>query len=133
MSFSSYLVGTYEKRFGIGTTLQIINPTTENLDVIAAFFDADEEFQKYLKKKLTPNDLWEIVVPVDLKELAPNFGVVKIISHRDGRTQLGIVGFQRQVLVVPRRSEIAFSEAGLAAVPHEFAQREYDERIAPHC
>lgn len=42
MSFSSYLVGTYEKRFGVGTTLQIINPTSASLDVVAAFFDADE-------------------------------------------------------------------------------------------
>lgn len=132
MSFSSYLVGTYEKRFNVGTTFHVINPTTDEMEVVAAFFDADQKFQKCLRKHLTPNDLWEIIVPRDLPELQPEVGVVKILSHRGGRAQPGIVGFQRHVLAVPRPTEIAFSEAGLAAIPHEHAQPEYD-RIQVHC
>lgn len=132
MSFSSYLVGNYEKRFGVGTTIQIINPTTLSLDVVVAFFDADERFQVCRRKRLSANDMWEIIVPKELPDLEPEFGVVKIISHRDGTVKRGIVGYQRHILVVPRESEVAFSEAPLAAVPHAYAEREY-ERIAVHC
>ena len=42
MSFSAYLVGTWEQRFGIGTTIQIVNPTDKHLDIIVAFFDDNE-------------------------------------------------------------------------------------------
>ena len=134
MSFSSYLVGTYEKRFGVGTSIQIINPTSASLDVVAAFFDADERFQKCLRNRLSKNQLWEIIVPNDLKDLEPEFGVVKIISHKreEGIIKPGIVGYQRHILVVPSASEIAFSESPLAAVPNRYAQSEYD-RISVHC
>lgn len=129
MTFSSYLVGTYERRFGVGTTLQIINPTPIELQVVVAFFDADERFQRCLRNQLTPNDLWEIVVP----KLEPDYGVVKAVSHVENRATEGIVGFQRHLLIAPAAREVAFSESPLAAVPSSYAQREYDERIRPHC
>ena len=126
MSFSAYLVGTWEGRFGIGTTLQIINPTLDDIDVIVAFLDDNEEFIrcKRSRRPLTPNKMWEIIVT----GLERQFGVVKIISHKNGEVKPGIVGFQRHV--IPRPT--TFSEAPLAAIPMTYAQPEY-ERILAHC
>lgn len=124
MSFSAYLVGTWEKRFGIQTSLQIINPTLDYLEVTVAFLDSNEEFLKcvHSKEPLSPNKLWEVNTPA----LDEKFGVVKIISHVGQEVKPGIVGFQRHALVVPSAQEVAFSEAPLAAVPMEYAQAEYN-------
>ncbi|MEJ5330250.1 MAG: hypothetical protein WHT07_08855 [Desulfobaccales bacterium] len=121
MCFSAYLVGSFERRFGVGSSFQIINPTTEDLEVVVAFFDDQEKYQTCLKNRLTPNDMWEIVVPVHVKDLKPQFGVVKIISYRDKTPKEGLVGYQRHVLVTPKATEVAFSETVLAAVPTGFA------------
>ncbi len=130
MSFSAYLVGTWESRFGVGTNLQIINPTLEDLNVIVAFLDDNEGFIQCMRSQepLTPNKMWEIPVP----KLEPKFGVVKIISYKDREAKPGLVGFQRHILAIPRPTEVAFSEAPLAAVPFEYAQPEY-ERILANC
>lgn len=128
MSFSAYLVGTWERRFGVSTALQIINPTLDDLEVFIAFLDDNEECLKSIKSELTPNDMWEIIVPKFEKE----FGVVKIISHKDRVAIPGIVGFQRHVLALFRPTEIAFSEAPLAAIPKEYAQPEL-ERLLDRC
>ncbi len=114
-------MGSFERRFGVGSSFQIINPTTENLDVLAAFFDDQEIFQTCQKNRLTPNDMWEIVVSVHVRELKPQFGVVKIISYKDKTPKDGIVGYQRHVLVTPKVTEVAFSETVPAAVPTGFA------------
>lgn len=139
MSFSAYLVGTWENGRipGLATLLQIVNPTTEDLHVVAAFFDNDEKPLLYLKhSKLTPNDMWEILVPVELANYKGLFGVVKIISllpERDSTTtpskiKEGIVGFQRHIFVEniptkPPERETAFSEAPLAAIPKVINER----------
>lgn len=134
--FSAYLVGTWERRFGVRTTLQIVNPTLDDLEVVVAFLDDNENFVHCIRSEeaLSPNDMWEIIVP----DLNPLFGVVKIISYKkEGEedkeeAQPGIVGFQRHILAVPRPAEIAFSEAPLAAIPMQYAQPEL-ERILDHC
>jgi hypothetical protein len=128
MSFSAYLVGTWERRFNVNTVLQIINPTLDDLDVFMAFFDNNEECLKTVKSVLTPNDMWEIIVP----KLEKKFGVVKIISHKDRVAKPGIVGFQRHILALPKPTEVAFSEAPLAAVPNQYAQPEL-ERLFDLC
>lgn len=132
MSFGAYLVGTYEKRFGIGTVLHIINPTTQELDVVMAFFDDKENFQTCRKDKLTPNDLWEIIVPVNVI-VTPEFGVVKILSYQDNKPAEGIVGYQMKILLEPNlRGPKTFSETVLASVPISFAEVELP-RILEHC
>lgn len=131
MSFGAYLVGTWESRFGVGTSLQIINPTVDLLDITVAFLDADERFIRCMKLELSPNKMEEIIVP-ELK-LGPPYGVVKIISHKDGEIRRGIVGFQRHVLAIPRPTEVAFSEAPLAAIPMEYAKAEYKRFLEHHC
>ncbi|MBM9512505.1 hypothetical protein [Desulfogranum marinum] len=129
MSFSSYLVGTWERRFGLGTTIQIVNPTLDYVEVLIAFLDDKEECLKTMKSELSPNDIWEIPVPKLKKK---KFGVVKVISHRDHKAELGIVGFQRHILAIPKPVEIAFSEAPLAAIPKKYAQPEL-ERLLEKC
>ncbi|WP_136809000.1 hypothetical protein [Desulfosediminicola flagellatus] len=126
MSFSAYLVGSWESRFGVGTALQIINPTLDHLEVIVAFFDDNEHCLKTMNGELSPNDMWEVVVP----KLEKQFGVAKIISHRDKEIMPGIVGFQRHVLAIPTPTEIAFSEAPLAAIPEKYAADELKKILA---
>jgi len=129
MSFSAYLVGTWERRLGIGTTIQIINPTNKHLDVIVAFFDDNEKCLKCIQSKepLSPNDLWEI--PVEKFEKS-QFGVVKVISLEPDSKEimLGVVGFKRHFLAAkePEGIEVAFSESPMAAIPGEkYAKAEY--------
>lgn len=137
MSFSAYLVGTWERRLGIGTTIQIINPTDRDLDIVVAFFDDNEECLRCIRseKPLSPNDLWEIPVK---KFEEKEFGVVKIISldSESKQIMLGIVGFKRHYLAVkeePEGIEVAFSESPLAAIPgNEYAKAEY-ELIQERC
>ena len=140
MSFSSYLVGSWEngRIESIASTLQIINPTNDYLRVIVAFFDNEEnplrllvsEIDHYRQGPLSPNDMWEIIVS---DQSVQGFGVVKIISlygdpeapgNHDKRdiVKEGIVGFQR---IVRQESKVPFSEAPLAAVPCRYAQTEY--------
>merc|ERR1711879_628875 len=107
----------WERRFGLGTTIQIVNPTLDYVEVLIAFLDDKEECLKTMKSELSPNDIWEIPVPKLKKK---KFGVVKVISHRDHKAELGIVGFQRHILAIPKPVEIAFSEAPLAAIPKKY-------------
>ncbi len=136
MSFSAYLVGTWERRFNIGTTIQIVNPTNKHLDVIVAFFDDNEHCLQCIqsKKPLSPNDLWEIPVKGFEKS---QFGVVKVISLKPESKEimLGVVGFKRHFLAAkePEGIEIAFSESPLAAIPgNEYVEAEY-ELIRKRC
>lgn len=139
MSFSAYLVGTWEnRRQPVSTILQIINPTLDDLDVMVAFFDSNENPVRLVRSSdsvdpkigghggpLTPNDMWEINIlglQPPLGEQFGKFGVVKIISSQNKEVKEGIVGFQRQVVAVniptiPPDPEIALSEAPLAAIP----------------
>lgn len=147
MSFSSYLVGSWEngRIESVASTLQIINPTTDYLRVIVAFFDDKEkplrllvsEIDHYRQGPLSPNDMWEIIVSdpsVNQPERpVKGFGVVKIISlygdrnapgNHDKRdiVKEGIVGFQR---IERLDQKDPLSEAPLAAVPCRYAQTEY--------
>lgn len=128
MSFSSYLVGTWERRLSINTTIQIINPTPNELEVFAAFFDDNGNCLECMRlEKLRPNAMWEI--PVPKSEEGDEFGVVKVISLKNNEVALGIVGFKRHFLAVPEPHyaiEVAFSESPLAAIAdHEYAIAEY--------
>lgn len=116
MSFSAYLVGSWERRHGIQTTIQIINPTLRRLEVTVAALDNDGNFLACEDKLLGKNDMWEILIP----EFAgtEEFGVVKAISHSGSVVTPGIVGFQRHFLVIPSETEAAFSESPLAAIPN---------------
>ncbi len=146
MSFSGYLVGTWEKRGGVLTYLQIINPIInhmpgnaqpENLEILIAFFDANEQLKMCITEKLSPNDMCEIDVSNDerLANLEGDYGVVKIFSYLrntdspTGTVVPGIVGYQRRASLVaqpPTAIALAFAESPLAAVQMEFAQVEYD-------
>lgn len=132
MSFSAYLVGTYERRFNIGTIFQIINPTVSQLKVVAAFFDDNGNYQLCVKRNLKANDMFEITLP-GIPELKPQFGVVKFLSYQEDKVQLGIVGYQRLLYIeaVPG-GEKTFSETVLASVSMEFAQPEFD-LLRPLC
>ena len=133
MSFGAYLIGSWEGRLGVGTSLQIINPMVYDLNIRIAFLDENEHFLLYKSYELSPNDLVEINVP-ELK-LSAKFGVVKIISHKNGNVKEGIVGFQRQILLAAfeKDVEVAFSEAPLSAVPNmEFAIDEF-KRLDERC
>ncbi len=143
MSFSSYLVGTWENHWiqpsepAAYTSLQIIHPIDEpeELDVLAVFFDVNGNFLRHLERLLKRNAMWEIRVSDIKDEPVEGKGVVKIFSldvpYREGGTLTkGIVGFQRLLLAgvlptSPPDPEAAFSEAPLAAIPTEDAQREW--------
>ncbi|MBN1966236.1 MAG: hypothetical protein JW910_16430 [Anaerolineae bacterium] len=135
MSFGAFLVGTWERRFGIITNFQVINPTVEALTVHIAFCDTNGAVLGCNSLRLHPNETWEIPTP----ELDSNlqFGAVKIFSHDgEGMSKLGIVGYKRHILAVPAPAEVAFSEAPLAAVfpagERDYPQEELD-LILPQC
>ena len=116
MSFSAYLVGSWERRYGIQTTIQIINPTISRLEVTVAVLDNDGIFLACEDKPLGKNDMWEILIPKFAG--TEDFGVVKAISHSASLVTPGIVGFQRHFLAIPAEKEAAFSESPLAAIPN---------------
>ena len=126
-AFSSYLVGTYEKRFNGATNIQIINPTTNYLNVYVTFYDDQENCKLWLNVELSPNDLEELStlnrVLVDL----PTFGVVKIISHRDNAPFEGIVGFQTQCIW-----GMGCVQSNLAGIPNPIASEEI-KKIMSDC
>jgi len=113
--FSPYLVGTYDLRAG-RTVLHIINPTAKSLEAYIAFFDDNEEPLKCIKEKLSHNDLLEI--DVKKLELKRKFGVVKIVSHLDGKPVPGVVGFQRHYFTqLNAKTPYGVTESNLASVP----------------
>ena len=94
-AFGAYLIGTYEAgRLGVGTILHIINPTTQPLEVIVAFFDDDENLETCKKfhgnDQLTPNEMKEIFIPLQVPGLKPKngFGVMKIIIEKIDLTSM---------------------------------------------
>ncbi len=130
MSYSSYLVGTWEKQ-PRHTTLQVVNPTTGGLSVVAGFFGPDGRFLSCEKlDKLDPNAMWSI--EVWRLPLASVCGVVKIISYEISIENVrvpksGIVGFQMNTLanrtsLFGRLYITTISEAPLAAVSEYAAQ-----------
>ena len=148
MSFSSYLVGTWENHWiqkdkpAAYTSLQIILPINEppidnlkGLHVVAVFFDVNGVFLRHLERFLERNAMWEILVAQITDEPVRGKGVVKIFSfdqpYQEGKLTEGIVGFQRHLLAgvlptSPPDPEAAFSEAPLAAIPPEYAPREWE-------
>ncbi len=128
-AFSPYLVGSFEQRYGIGTALQIINPTLEFFKVTIAFFDAGGTCKGYLVKGVNPNAVAEVLVPT--LELRETFGVVKIISWLpEGRSRAirpGISGFRRHCTW-----GVGCTESNLAGVPETFAPEEL-EKIYAEC
>ncbi len=145
MSFSSYLVGSWENHWiqpnepAAYTSLQIINPVVHPQEppyVLVVFFDMNGTFLRHLERQLKPNAMWEIRVS-DIKDRpVQGKGVVKIFSLNRSYTQggqpiEGIVGFQRHLLAgvlptSPPDPEAAFSEAPLAAVPTQHVPPEWD-------
>lgn len=82
-AFSTYLVGTFENRLGVGTMIQVVNPANvEGLQVVIAFFDVDGAFLDCLKDSVRPNGMWEVIVPLSIPKLSKDHGVVKIISYK---------------------------------------------------
>jgi hypothetical protein len=97
--------------------LHIINPAANSVDADIAFFDADEKPLMCKKDKLSHNDLLEI--DVRTLKLAAKYGVVKIVSLRDKKPALGIVGFQRHFF-----EKAGVTESNLAAVPTKILDEE---------
>lgn len=115
--FSQYLVGTFDMRNGYAL-LHIINPTAKNIETYIAFFDDNEKPLRCVKEKLSHNDLLEL--DVRKLELKAKFGVVKIISLRDGKPFPGIVGFQRHYF-----EKIGVTESNLASVPSKILDEDF--------
>jgi hypothetical protein len=134
MSFSAYLVGTFDKTADVNTSFQIINPTVEDLRLAAAFFDADEHCYGVMKAPLSPNQMWQISTDDKRLKDLPLHGVAKFISldKQKDEVQLGIVGYQRHISVKPRKKEVEFSETVLASVPITYAADEF-KRISDGC
>jgi hypothetical protein len=111
---SPYIIGTFDTREGAKTILQIINPTSKYLRVMAAFFDDNEKPLKCIKDKLSPNDLLEI--DVRKIELPAKFGVVKVVSlnEKEDIPETGLVGNQRIFF-----KEMGAAETALHQIPAE--------------
>lgn len=110
--------------------MQVVNPTSKWLNVVVAFFDDGEHCLKCQKseKPLSPNDMWEIDVPIFEKK---KFGVVKIISLDAESNEIlpGLIGYKRHFLAVGDAKDtmgIAFSESPLVAIPMEYAEGELE-------
>ena len=131
---SSYLIGTYEKRINVRTIFQVVNPTPQDdLEVVMAFFDNNGNIQTCINFRLDANDMEEVIVPFRINNLSPDYGVVKIISHRNGQVAEGIVGFQRQVVVEGTMGDLSIkslSETDLPSVPRQFANPELEIILA---
>jgi hypothetical protein len=143
MSFSSYLVGTWENhgiqrdRPAAFTSIQIVYPIArpESLYILVVFLDEHGNYLQHVEKPLKRNAMWEIPVANLQDDRVQGKGVVKIFSlnnpyRQGGQLQEGIIGFQRQALAgvfptSPPDPEAAFSEAPLAAIPREYAEDEW--------
>jgi hypothetical protein len=127
MNFSAYLTGSWENRSGVGTKLQIINPSLNNLEILVAFFDSHGNFLRCVRSEesLLPTGMWEIKIP----EMEVDFGVVKVVSHINGEVKAGLVGFQRRFLSVKTPMDAPFSESQLSAIPMSKAQKIFDTII----
>lgn len=130
-AFSAYLIGVWEKRNGFGTILSIINPTTEKVNVVIAFYNQQGDFLVCEKiKGLKPNAMFE-VTKINLPHDKQNetHGAVKIISYDDkNKPKRGIVGFQRHC-----KEFRGCSDAVLASVPTSLAEGELAKISSDGC
>jgi hypothetical protein len=128
MNFSPFLTGSWENRFSVGTKLQIINPSQNQLEIIVAFIDHHGQYLQCFRSEepIGPNQMWEIDTP----KLESEFGVVKILAHVNGVVKPGLVGFQRRLISVNSSMDAPFSESQLSAIPMSLAQEEYDLVVA---
>ncbi len=134
MSFSSYLVGSFEKRLGVLTQFQIINPTTQLLEIHAIFLNDSGVVEGCVRVELGPNALWETDTGKLADKLKTDYGVAKFFSLRDGEIKPGIVGVQRRLAAGPGHpvDYAAFAESNLAAVPEDISRDDYNY-IGPMC
>lgn len=128
MNFSPYLAGSWENRFGVGTKLQIINPSQNQLEIIVAIIDHHGQYLQGIRSEapLGPNQMWEINIP----KLESEFGVVKVLAHVDGVVKPGLVGFQRRLMSLKSSMDAPFSESQLSAIPMSLAQEAFDLVVA---
>ncbi len=119
---SSHLVGTYDNNSAayLTTVIQVVNPTSENLTIMAFFLDDRENLLKCVMRTLTPDDLEQL----DVKALrvGAKVGVVKIVSVApDSVTpKRGIVGYKRTF-----HRGILVSETVLHSVPFAVFEKLY--------
>lgn len=135
MSFGVYLVGTFETRLGIFSQFQIVNPTAEQIELLAVFLNPGGTVLACRKAELNPNALWEIdSIQLGKALKSETFGVAKFFSRRDEKLYPGIVGFQRLVAAGPgsKVDYAALGESNLAAVPKEIAEKDL-VRVEPMC
>ena len=127
-SASCYLTGTYDMREDAVTWLHIINPTGHPLSVYAMFFDDNEHPLECVYTKMSPNDLWEILVnKLELKS-PRQFGVVKVVSFVDPPSPvIGIVGNQR----IWFRKQQGVSETGLHPIQAELLREDIAKMLKP--
>ena len=128
-SASCYLTGTYELRGGARTWLQIVNPTAHPMWVTALFFDDNEKPLVCVQQEMSPNDLWEIPVHENKRLSKPGFGVVKVVSDRDGPV-VGVIGNQR--IAFGKLHGPGISETGLHPIQPAIFKADYEKFILPY-
>ena len=117
---SAYIVGTYDNgRDSLSTVIQVINPTYTALEIIAYFFDADENFLRCVRTKLSHDDMVEIAV--QKLELKAEAGVVKIVAFKPGTTtpQIGIVGYKRTFVLKTFAAETVLHQVPVSVLMRE--------------
>lgn len=119
MSFSAYLVGMFDRRFGSISHFQIVNPTKELLNLWVFFLDTNGTLVDRREEQLGANSLFEF----NADRVRPDHGVVKIFSHENSEKLIpGIVGWQRRIIAGPSRPGggidfAGLAESNLAAIP----------------
>jgi hypothetical protein len=127
MEFGVYLAGTFEKRLGVFTQFQIVNPTANDLKVRAVFFDETGALLHSIAGEVRSNGMWEVDMNKFGASVPVDHGVAKFFSLRDDKLAPGIVGLQRRLAAgpVPNIDYAAFAESNLAAIPTEVAEEDY--------
>ena len=87
-----YLVGTFDLRGGRGAVLQVVNPTGQELLLLAAFYDDSGTPLRCRAERLSADGLAE--VDVRKAGVKAPLGVVRVVAvaEGDGRPVAGLVG-----------------------------------------
>lgn len=132
--YSPYLVGTFEMRNGGNTIIQVVNPNYGPVQVCTAFFAANGTGITGTVKEIAGNGAVEISAAALLKESPDKFGVVKVLSMKEG----GVAGFQKDVIPLPNPSRlkpapVVFTKTNMAAIPGEVAGEKERGKILSFC
>lgn len=123
MSYGSCLAGTFEKRFGVVTQFQIMNPSHSTVHIQAYFLNKDGNFEYCTSQNLEPLNLMEIDT-TDL-DVDSTHGTAYFFSVNHLELGSGVAGLQRRLAagIDPTEPDYAaFAESSLAAIPDAVGQ-----------